>query len=110
MSNSMQTTSPSNSDLSQSAQLNSDLAAARDHLSRITTEYEVMLSTQDSLQEDRDATAQLLAEARAAVTRVEAALARAETGTYGRCERCGSAIPKARLAVLPDASTCVSCA
>jgi DnaK suppressor protein len=98
------------SDLAQTAALETDLAAARDQLSRVTAEYEAMLSAHDTIQEDRDATAQLVAEARATVARIETSLVRAEAGTYGRCERCGSAIPSERLAALPDASTCVSCA
>ena len=110
MDQSIQTPSPSNVDPAQTAALHVDLAVARDQLSRVTAEYETILSAQDTLQEDRDATAQLVAEARAGVARVEAALIRAEAGTYGRCEHCGSAIPQERLAVLPDASTCVACA
>ncbi|MBI5087675.1 MAG: TraR/DksA family transcriptional regulator [Actinobacteria bacterium] len=105
-----QTKVSSAGDLAQIAALKDDLATARDQLSRVTAEYEAMLSAHDTIQEDRDATAQLVAQARAAVSRLETALVRAEAGTYGRCERCGSAIPKERLAVLPDASTCVSCA
>ena len=41
---------------------------------------------------------------------LDEALARLETGTYGRCERCGRPIPAERLAVRPAARTCVSCA
>jgi DnaK suppressor protein len=110
MNQSFQSTSASSVDPAQTAALQADLAVARDQLSRVTAEYETMLSAQDTIQEDRDATAQLVAEARAGVARVEAALIRAEAGTYGRCENCGSAIPQERLAVLPDASTCVACA
>lgn len=110
MNESFQSSSPSRSDSAQIAALNADLAAARDQLSRATAEHESMLSDQDTLQEDRDATAQLVAEARAGVARIEVALVRAEAGTYGRCEQCGSAIPQERLAVLPDASMCVACA
>jgi len=31
-------------------------------------------------------------------------------GTYGRCEACGRPIPPARLAAMPEATQCVSCA
>ena len=41
---------------------------------------------------------------------VDAALARLDAGTYGVCERCGAAIPEARLEVRPTATTCVGCA
>ena len=37
-------------------------------------------------------------------------LNRIENGTYGICVGCGGEIPRARLDVLPFASTCVSCA
>jgi DnaK suppressor protein len=38
------------------------------------------------------------------------ALVRVERGTFGKCEECGSAIPKARLQTLPYARYCVPCA
>lgn len=92
------------------AGLRADLATATDKLARLTAEYEGMLSDQDTIQEDRDATAQLVAEARAVCDRAETALALAEAGGYGSCQQCGSPIPEERLAALPDATTCVSCA
>lgn len=92
------------------AELRADIATAADKLARLTAEYEGMLSDQDTIQEDRDATAQLVAEARAVCDRAETALALAEAGRYGRCQQCGSPIPNERLAALPDATTCVSCA
>ena len=41
---------------------------------------------------------------------IKAALARIEAGTFGRCEGCGKAIPRARLGALPYARYCVGCA
>ncbi len=41
---------------------------------------------------------------------IEAALAKFQDGTYGRCEECGGRIPKARLEVLPFTPYCVKCA
>jgi RNA polymerase-binding transcription factor DksA len=41
---------------------------------------------------------------------LDEALARLETGDYGRCERCDRPILAERLAVRPAARTCVSCA
>lgn len=38
-----------------------------------------------------------------------AALARIESGTFGRCEGCGNPIPDERLEALPIATLCVSC-
>ncbi|GLZ75362.1 DNA-binding protein [Actinorhabdospora filicis] len=43
------------------------------------------------------------------VLQVEHALERLEAGNYGMCERCGKAIPAARLAVFPSATLCVDC-
>ncbi len=38
------------------------------------------------------------------------ALNRINHGTYGKCEECGSPIPKARLQALPYTRHCVNCA
>ena len=46
---------------------------------------------------------QILAEARAALTRLD-------EGTFGRCERCGRAITKTRLKAVPYARHCIGCA
>jgi RNA polymerase-binding transcription factor DksA len=40
---------------------------------------------------------------------IEAALARIEGGTYGRCLYCGSPIPRRRLEIRPFARGCVPC-
>lgn len=93
-----------------SAALHADLASARETLTRAADEHAAMLSDPDTIQEDRDASAQFLAQARATVSRIETALGRAEAGSYGRCQRCGSTIPAERLAAVPDTLTCVACA
>jgi DnaK suppressor protein len=36
-------------------------------------------------------------------------LARLDAGTYSQCERCGKAIPKARLEAFPSVTLCVTC-
>ncbi len=41
---------------------------------------------------------------------VEAALARLEAGTFGKCTRCGKAIAAERLEALPWAEHCIDCA
>lgn len=41
---------------------------------------------------------------------VNAALLRIQTGAFGKCESCGSAIGKARLEALPYARQCIACA
>jgi RNA polymerase-binding transcription factor DksA len=46
----------------------------------------------------------------AEVTRIRAALGRIANGTYGVCAACGHPIGAGRLAVVPSAVTCVTCA
>lgn len=43
------------------------------------------------------------------LTRMDAALARLEEGTYGYCEDCGEEIDEERLRVSPFATRCVEC-
>jgi len=58
---------------------------------------------------DRAQAAVLAADARHQLEEIDAAAARLDDGTYGRCERCGRAIPPARLAARPTARLCVDC-
>lgn len=41
--------------------------------------------------------------------KIQHALERIESGTYGVCESCGEAIPRARLEAKPSVSLCLSC-
>jgi RNA polymerase-binding transcription factor DksA len=59
---------------------------------------------------ERQQTAALLASAREHLAELDLAVRRIEGGEYGRCEVCGSAIAAERLAALPTARTCVTCA
>jgi RNA polymerase-binding transcription factor DksA len=43
------------------------------------------------------------------IDQIDAALARIEDGSYGRCAGCGADIPAERLQLRPFASSCVSC-
>ena len=43
------------------------------------------------------------------IEEIDAALDRIDTGTYGRCLHCGSAIPLERLEFRPFAAGCVAC-
>jgi RNA polymerase-binding transcription factor DksA len=58
---------------------------------------------------DRDRDQALHASARAALLDIEAALARVESGTYGRCTSCREQIPPARLEAMPSATVCMAC-
>jgi DnaK suppressor protein len=44
------------------------------------------------------------------LAKVDEAIDRMDDGVYGDCAECGTAIPVARLEVLPYAKTCVECA
>ena len=58
----------------------------------------------------RDMLAATLERERRTLKEIESALTRMEKGEYGTCDRCGVAIPKARLDALPWAHLCVHCA
>jgi RNA polymerase-binding transcription factor DksA len=90
-------------------QIHEQLERAREHHARLSREYEELLANRDVIQEDRDSVRQLVEEAAANVQRLEAAAARIEEGTYGRCVKCGQPIAPERLEAIPDATTCVSC-
>ncbi len=46
---------------------------------------------------------------RAHLADVDAALARLDAGTYGRCTSCGNAVAPERLEALPWAALCIDC-
>ncbi|SEB28573.1 RNA polymerase-binding transcription factor DksA [Nocardioides exalbidus] len=52
----------------------------------------------------------LVRQVRGHLVELDAAAARVEEGTYGVCERCGSAIGDAQLEALPAARLCIRCA
>jgi DnaK suppressor protein len=56
---------------------------------------------------ERAQVAALLDGARRRLAELDAALARVEAGTFGRCEVCGQPIPAERLEIRPFARTCV---
>ena len=50
----------------------------------------------------------MIHEARARLDDIDAAVARLDAGTYGRCEACGERIPAGRLEIRPAARRCVA--
>ena len=52
----------------------------------------------------------LLADAQRELDSAERATERLDEGTYGVCERCGTAIGPERLEALPATTTCITCA
>ena len=59
---------------------------------------------------EQDFTLGLLQNQEQALTEIGEALERVRQGTFGRCEECQGAIPKARLQALPYTRHCVACA
>ena len=59
---------------------------------------------------ERQRVAALLDHARRRLAEVDAALERVTAGSYGVCEVCGRPIGAERLAALPGATRCVTCA
>ena len=56
---------------------------------------------------ERSQVGALVEDARHQLAEVDAALARLDDGSYGRCEVCGEPVPPARLEARPTARTCV---
>jgi RNA polymerase-binding transcription factor DksA len=59
---------------------------------------------------ERQQVAALLADARSALTSIDAALSHLDEGNYGTCTSCGSQIEPARLEALPATPHCLRCA
>ncbi len=57
-----------------------------------------------------DADVQVLQNERGILDEINAALARLDDGTFGKCTNCGHAISEERLKAIPYSSTCVACA
>ena len=62
-----------------------------------------------TLEEDRNWSLRLRDRDRRLIGKIEDALARLETGTFGRCMACGGAIPPARLRARPVTDLCIDC-
>ena len=62
-----------------------------------------------AVERDRTTDLTLLGDEAVLLGEVVAALDRLREGKYGRCEDCGKAIPRVRLAVIPHARRCMEC-
>lgn len=58
---------------------------------------------------DQEVTLSLVENEQERIQEIDAALARIETGAYGKCESCEDKIAKPRLDSLPFARLCVDC-
>jgi len=92
------------------AALHDEVERATQRVQELQSDYEEMLADPAVIQEDRDATALVLEHARRQLESAQAAAARLDAGTAGRCEKCGGEIGEERLAALVGVTTCVKCA
>lgn len=96
------------------SRLEAQLAELRDRRGRIKEDLAEPLNPDSSeqaveVEDDASLEGQALVINRA-ITSVERALARIESGTYGICIRCGEEIAPKRLEARPEAALCISCA
>ncbi len=97
------------SDAALEHRLQDDLAEAKRRFREAEEAHDALLADDSVIQEDIDASAQLLANTRGVLVAAEAALHNLAGGTYGRCEVCGNPIPPERLEALPGVTRCVNC-
>jgi DnaK suppressor protein len=89
--------------------LQADVAELTEERGMTDTDVEEGFGEGAGMVVDRDRDQALHANAMAALAEIEAALARLESGHYGRCAICREQIPAARLEAMPAATVCVSC-
>lgn len=89
--------------------LRAEIEEARRRFREAEDAHDALLADDSVIQEDIDASAQLLANTRGVLVAAEAALHNLAGGTYGRCEVCGNPIPPERLEALPGVTRCVNC-
>jgi DnaK suppressor protein len=103
--------------------LESERARVLDSLARLSGDYDaVVTASRDSNADDehdpegatiafeRSQVGALVRQVQRHLAEIELAVERWDAGTYGTCERCGTAIGDARLQARPVARTCVPCA
>ena len=99
-----------------SAKLDSMTAASADRFRTILQAHrtECVRHREEALAECATSVPDPVAQRRSAdlqrtLEEIDAALARVDAGTYGRCTGCDAAIPEERLELRPFARTCVAC-
>lgn len=85
-------------------------ARAEEQLRELESDMVGLLGDSGTIQEDRDGSRRLIESVRADLERTRRALARIESGTFGRCTGCGEPIAAARLQAIPESERCSSCA
>jgi DnaK suppressor protein len=105
------------------ALLDDERQAARTLLATLTRDFTgIVAASADSNADDehdpegstiafeRSQVGALIEQAERRIAEIDAARARVDEGTYGRCEVCGKPIADQRLEARPVARTCVECA
>jgi RNA polymerase-binding transcription factor DksA len=103
--------------------LDRDRAATRERLAALIATFDDIVRSADSANVDdehdpegatiafeRAQISSLVANAQRHLDELDAATARMDAGTYGRCGKCGRPIAAERLAILPATGLCVECA
>ncbi len=72
--------------------------------------YDPNFADTSQVSAERGEAAALAGQLQDTLAEVEAAIARLDQGTYGRCEVCGKPIVPARLEAKPAARRCITCA
>lgn len=90
------------------ADLDADLAKSLEDSSE-ESPYDQHMAETAAVTLDREIDLTLQETARAALTQIDRALAKLQTGSYGYCDNCGRPIGDARLEVAPFATLCVDC-
>ena len=70
---------------------------------------EADIADRASLETDRSLELRTRDRERKLISKIDAALERIATGTYGSCVHCGAGIPEERLELRPYAGACVAC-
>lgn len=85
-----------------------DNALSKDHSKTTSTPNDLVELGADIF--DQEITFRMVGSGKNALDQIDGALARIESGSYGRCEECGVKIPKPRLEAVPYTALCVRCA
>jgi DnaK suppressor protein len=90
------------------AELDADLSESLEDSSE-ESPYDQHMAETAAVTLDREIDLTLEENARAAIAQIDRALQKLETGSYGRCDKCGKPIGEERLGIAPFATLCIDC-
>jgi len=90
------------------ADLDADLSESLEDSSE-ESPYDQHMAETAAVTHDREIDLTLEENARAAISQIDRALQKLETGSYGSCDKCGLPISDERLKVAPFATLCIDC-